>query len=328
MSTLDGGRGMLESYATAMQLTAELLDDQFTKAVELLTSLDSLLIVTGLGKSGLIAQKASATFNSTGTRSVFVHPVEALHGDLGIVHKGTSMLAISKSGGNEETLEFVRQFKNVTGEPVISLSEPESKLAEISEIALVIPKLPEIDQWDLAPTISSSTSMAICDTLAIAVQQAKGFTAEDFAQFHPSGTLGRRLLLSVGDLMLKGSDLPLISSDAKLSEVLYQISAKKQGLAILVRDDGVYFGTITDGDLRRLTERNEFDLQLSGEECVALSRRGTDLPHVQSGSTTTSTKAFDCLLQMKSAQITSLVVLEDNKVIGLIRMQDLVAAGL
>ena len=319
---------MLQAYAEAMAQTADLLDDQFVRAVETLANLQSILIVTGLGKSGLIAQKASATFNSTGTRAVFVHPVEALHGDLGIVHKGTGMLAISKSGGNEETIEFVRQFKLVTGEPVISLSEPNSKLAELAEIELTIPKLPEIDEWDLAPTISSSTSMAICDALAIAVQQAKGFTADDFAQFHPSGTLGRRLLLSVGDLMIQGGDLPLISADAKLSEVLYQMSAKKQGLAILVESNKEYFGIITDGDLRRLTERDELDLQMSGRDCVASSRRGKDLPSVISGSTSTDTRAFDCLLQMKSAQITSLVVLDEHAVVGLIRMQDLVAAGL
>ncbi len=319
---------MLASYERAMHDTKTLLDDSFTAAVELIAGLKSILVVTGIGKSGLIGQKAAATLNSTGTRSVFVHPVEALHGDLGIVNEGTAMLAISKSGGNEETLEFVRQFKNVTNGSVISLSEANSKLAELSDIGLAIPKIPEIDEWDLAPTISSGTSLAICDVLAICVQQAKGFTIDDFAQFHPSGTLGRRLLLSVGDLMVDGDDLPQISADASLNEVIYEMSSKGLGVALLTELDGRFFGMLTDGDIRRLAERHKLDLEVSGRDCYGLSRRDTGVPDVSHGSIDSESRAYDCLARMRDSQITSLVVLDDERPIGLIRMQDLVAAGL
>ena len=248
---------MLASYVSAMRDTQDLLDESFVNAVRLVAKLDSILVVTGIGKSGLIGQKAVATLNSTGTRSVFVHPVEALHGDLGIVSSGMATLAISKSGTNEETLEFVRQFKSVTNGSVISLSEANSKLAELADIALTIPKLREIDEWDLAPTISSSTTMAICDVLAICVQQQKGFTVNDFAQFHPSGTLGRRLLLSVKDLMIEGASLPQISANASLNEVIYEMSSKGLGLALLTESDNQFFGVLTDGDIRRLAERHK-----------------------------------------------------------------------
>ncbi len=327
-NALDEGRRMLASYERAMHDTKTLLDDSFTAAVELIAELKSILVVTGIGKSGLIGQKAAATLNSTGTRSVFVHPVEALHGDLGIVNEGTAMLAISKSGGNEETLEFVRQFKNVTNGSVISLSEANSKLAALSDIALAIPKIPEIDEWDLAPTISSGTSLAICDVLAICVQQAKGFTIDDFAQFHPSGTLGRRLLLSVSDLMVDGDDLPKIAADASLNEVIYEMSSKGLGIALLTESDDRFFGMLTDGDIRRLAERHKLDLEVSGRDCYGMSRRDTGLPDVSHGAIDAEARAYDCLARMRDSQITSLVVLSDERPIGLIRMQDLVAAGL
>ena len=325
---LEEGRRMLTSYERAMHDTKTLLDESFNRAVELIATLESILVVTGIGKSGLIGQKAAATLNSTGTRSVFVHPVEALHGDLGIVNKGTAMLAISKSGGNEETLEFVRQFKNVTNGSVISLSEANSKLARLADIALVIPNIPEIDEWDLAPTISSGTTLAMCDVLAICVQQAKGFTIDDFAQFHPSGTLGRRLLLSVHDLMVKSDALPTISADASLNEVIYEMSSKGLGLALLTESDDTFFGMLTDGDIRRLAERHRLDLEVSGRDCYGLSRRDEGLPDVIHGSIDAETRAYDCLERMRDAQITSLVVLDGDRPIGLIRMQDLVSAGL
>ena len=319
---------MFESYGSAIQSTSDLLGDSFVRAVELIANLESLLIVTGIGKSGLVGQKASATLNSTGTRSVFVHPVEALHGDLGIVTKGTAMLALSKSGSNAETLEFVRQFKNVTSGKVISLSEPDSRLSRSADIELTIPQVPELDEWDLAPTVSSCTSMAICDILAICVQQSKGFTRNDFAQFHPSGALGRRLLLSVSDLMIEGDALPISPFDSNLGHVIYEMSSKGLGLSLLVNESGQYYGMLTDGDIRRLAERHKLDLDMLAKDCYELSRRGSDLPSIQHSSIGPSTKAIDCLEQMKSEQITSLVIHEAGRAIGLVRMQDLVSAGL
>ena len=319
---------MLAHYTNAMQATANLVDENFQRAVDVLVQLDALLVLTGLGKSGLIGQKAAATFSSTGTRAVFVHPVEALHGDSGVVEPNAALLAISKGGGNVETIEFARQFKSVARGPVITLTEPNSNLESFGDIALHIPKLPEIDEWDLAPTTSTLTTLSLCDVLAICVQQRRGLTAEHFAQFHPHGTLGKRLLLHVQDFMVSGDALPLQPMNASFSEVLYEISSKGLGSVILVNADFNFYGMITDGDIRRLLERNEEVTKLSAQECFQLSRRGADLPQVTHGTTTPETKAIDCLHQMQVDRITSLVVLQEDKPIGIIRLQDLIAAGL
>ena len=325
---LEHARGMFDQYTDALLATKALLGTSFLETVSHFANLTGILVITGLGKSGLIAQKAAATFSSTGTSAVFVHPVEALHGDLGVVDKNSSMLALSKSGSNQETIDFALQFRNVTDGKVVSLSEPHSKLAAVADIALSIPNLPEIDSWDLAPTTSSLTTLAVCDILAISIQQQKNFSAEDFAQFHPSGALGKRLLLHVDDLMIRGSSLPLIEKGSPSSAVLYAMSAKGQGLVLLTERNGLYFGMLTDGDIRRLIERDEPVTSMNGEQCFEASRRGKDLPQVKQGWVSRQTKALDCLRIMEEARITSLVILEQEKPVGLVRMQDLVAAGL
>ena len=319
---------MLAHYVQAMRATSDLVDTDFQRAVDAISQLDALLVVTGLGKSGLIGQKAAATFSSTGTRAVFVHPVEALHGDSGVIEPKAGLLAISKGGGNVETIEFTRQFKTVARGPVITLTEPNSNLESYGDIGLHIPKFNEIDEWNLAPTTSTITSLSICDVLAICVQRQKGLTAEHFAQFHPHGTLGKRLLLHVRDFMVSGDALPLQPVNASFSEILYEISSKGLGSVLLVNADSSFFGVITDGDIRRLLERKEDLTNLSAQECFQLSRRGTDLPRVVHGTTTADTKASDCLQQMQRDRITTLVVLEENKPIGIVRLQDLIAAGL
>lgn len=327
-SSLDNARKMIASYADAMLATRDLLDESFARAVSAISLSNSTLILSGLGKSGLVGQKSAATFSSTGTRAVFIHPVDGLHGDLGVVDSNSSLIAISKSGSNEETIEFARQFKAVANGPVITLTEPESKLETIADIPLHIPKLPEIDEWDLAPTTSTITSLAILDILAICVQRKKGFNAEDFAQFHPRGALGKRLLLHVSDFMIERSELPIRNTDAEFSELIYEISSRGLGLVLLVRKDGSFVGVLTDGDIRRLMQRGEPITQMNAQECFDSSRRGKDLPQVNKGWTTSDTKAIDCLRQMQRDQITSVVILEDDKPTGLVRMQDLVAAGI
>ena len=238
------------------------------------------------------------------------------------------MLAISKGGGNEETIEFARQYRSVVNGPVITLTEPASRLEDLADIALHIPPLPEIDEWDLAPTTSTMTSMAVCDVLAICTQQSKDLTADDFAQFHPSGTLGKRLLLNVGDLMISGTDLPIQGLNVSFADLVYEISSKGMGMVLLTEKNGELFGVLTDGDIRRLMARDEPVTEMTAAECFRASRRGDDLPKVDRGWTTADTKAIDCLSQMQIHQITSLVILEGQTPIGLVRMQDLVTAGL
>ncbi len=330
MSAVARAGEMLDRYAHAMRATRELLDERFARAVELIAGLDSILIVTGLGKSGLVARKVAATLSSTGTRAVFVHPVEALHGDLGIVEGGAALLALSKSGGNEETIEFARQFKAVVAGQVVSVTEPDSRLAAVADIALEIPPLPEIDAFDLAPTTSAVTTMAVCDALAILAQQAKGLTEHDFARFHPSGALGKRLLLSVDDLMVKDAALPIVGAGQSSADLFYEISSKGIGMAIVVDVEGGHAGVVTDADIRRLLLRGEPYAELSAAECVARSRRGDEsrAPAQVHGATTRRAKAIDCLRQMQANQITQLVVLEGDAPVGVVRLQDLIAAGI
>ena len=337
-SLLARAGGMFDRYAAALVAAKGLLDGRFAEAVRVVAELDSILIVTGLGKSGLVAQKAAATLSSTGTPAAFVHPVEALHGDLGIVRPGAALLALSKSGNNEETIAFARQFKTVaaaapgggTEGKVLSVSEPGSRLAALADVALEIPALPEIDAFDLAPTTSAATTMAVCDVLAILVQQAKGLTEHDFAKFHPSGALGRRLLLSVSDLMIKGDALPLVRVDAGFADLVYRISSKGIGMAIVVEATGDHVGVITDADIRRLLLRGEPVGDLSVAECFARSRRGSEssAPATVRGSTSPAAMAIDCLAQMQGDQITELVVLQGNRPVGVVRLQDLIDAGI
>ena len=321
---------MLDRYRVALEAAKHLLDARFARAVELIAGLDSILIVTGLGKSGLVASKVAATLSSTGTQAVFVHPVEALHGDLGIVRPGSALLALSKSGSNEETIVFARQFKAVTGGQVVSVTEPDSKLAAIADIALEIPALPEIDEFDLAPTTSAVTAMAVCDVLAILVQQAKGLTERDFARFHPSGRLGRRLLLSVDDVMIKGKALPVVDTASHFPDLLYTISSKGIGMTTVVDEGGAYVGVVTDADIRRLLLRGEHVNRLTVAECFERSRRGSEssAPSDVDGSASADTKAIDCLRQMQANQITELVILDKDRPVGVVRLQDLIAAGL
>ena len=320
---------MLDSYGAAMAEAKGLLDERFGKAVDLIANLDSILIVTGLGKSGLVAQKAAATLSSTGTQAAFVHPVEALHGDLGIVRPGSALLALSKSGGNEETIAFARQFKVVAGGQVVSLTEPNSRLAAIADIALDIPALPEIDEFDLVPTTSAVTAMAVCDVLAILVQQAKGLTERDFARFHPRGTLGKRLLLSVDDVMIKGAGLPVIDTASHFPDLVYEISSKGIGMTVVVDEARRHVGVVTDADIRRLLLRGENVNRLTVAECFQRSRRGTEsaAPTEVDGSASADTKAIDCLRQMQANQITQVVILDGDRPIGVVRLQDLFAAG-
>ena len=240
------------------------------------------------------------------------------------------MLALSKSGGNAETIEFARQFKAVVGGKVVSITEPNSRLAGIADIALHIPTLPEIDQFDLAPTTSAATTMAVCDALAILAQQSKGLTERDFAKFHPSGTLGRRLLLSVTEVMIQGTALPVVGIAARFADVVYEISSKGIGMTIVTNAGGDHAGVITDADIRRLLLRGEHVAELTVAECFARSRRGTESRATADvhGVTTADRMAIDCLRQMQDNQITQLVILDDGRPVGVVRLQDLIAAGI
>ena len=327
-TALEIARQVVADEAVALQKLAESLDGGFGPILDTVLKANQI-VVSGLGKSGNIAQKIAASLTSTGTPAVYMHPVEALHGDLGIVSERHCLIALSRSGNTEEMLRFVAHFGRLGG-PVIGITQGrQSRLAELARHIILLPEVPEAGPLNLAPTTSCVLMLATGDALAMALLHQRGFQREDFAQYHPEGTLGRRLLLRVQDLMHAGDDLPLVRSEESFGHLILEITRKRLGLALVVEPDGRLVGTFTDGDLRRIFERVEDPRQLDARTAHARSRRSAAAPPVPISAIRSTHLAVDCLRIMRDAQITSLVVTDpDEKPIGLLRLMDLLKAGL
>jgi arabinose-5-phosphate isomerase len=305
---------MLE--AEAIQRVAQELGASFGHAVELLAAAKGRVIVSGVGKSGLIARKIAATFTSTGTPATFVHPVDSLHGDLGIVGRDDVALLLSKSGESDELFGLVEQLKRL-GVPVIAMTgAPQSALARQATVVLDAGQAEEACPETLAPTTSTTVSLALGDALAVTLLDVKGFRREDFAALHPSGALGRRLLLRVADVMLQG-DLPLLSSDRPMRDCVVLL-AKKRGTVAVVGKAGELEGVVTAGDLTRLMERSDRFLDVPVGEVMTRSPK----------STTRDVLATEAVSMMERHGIMALPVLDGGqKVIGMVHLHDLMRAG-
>ncbi len=319
---------VLEEVAALQQVAAG-LGEPFEQVIELLLIPGTQVLLSGIGKSGNIAQKIAASLASTGTPATFMHPVEALHGDLGNVSERHVLIALSRSGNTEELIRFATHFRRLGG-PVVAMTQGrESRLAELSRFALLLPDLPEAGPYGLAPTTSCMMQLAMGDALTMALFQARGFSPEDFARYHPEGTLGRRLLLRAEDLMVARERLPVVAVDAGVQPLLLEMSGKGLGLAIVVERDGRLFGTFTDGDLRRLCERVANWHDLKARDAHARSRRSPGTPPVPVSTVRPGRPAVDCLQIMRDAQISSLIVTDDHdRPVGVLRLFDLIAAGL
>ncbi|HUU97265.1 MAG TPA: KpsF/GutQ family sugar-phosphate isomerase [Phycisphaerae bacterium] len=325
---LDIARRVVADEAEGLRLLASCLDDDFDAIIERLKS-SSQVIVSGLGKSGQIAQKIAATLTSTGTPAVYMHPVEALHGDLGIVTEQHCLIALSRSGNTDEVLRFVAHFRRLGGPVIAIVQGRESRLAELCRQVILLPDVPEAGPLNLAPTTSCVMMLAVGDALAMALLHARGFAREDFAQYHPEGALGRRLLLRAEDLMHTGDELPLVRADDSFDHLIVEMTRKQLGLAVVVERDGALVGTFTDGDLRRVFERVKDPRRLEARAAHTCSRRSTLAPAVPISTVKASHPAVECLRIMRDSQITSLVVADDDdKPIGLLRLMDLLRAGL
>jgi len=250
---------VIRSQAEQVAKLAERLDDSFDQALDTLFNCKGRVIVTGMGKSGIIARKITGTFNSTGTPSLYLHPSEGMHGDLGIVTPDDVVLVLSKSGDTDELSQLIPPFKRL-GVPVIAIvGDIKSPLAEKADIVLDASVESEADEFNLVPTTSSTAALVIGDALAIVLLEMRGFSREDFALRHPGGALGRRLLLKVSDLMQTGDDMPVVRESTQIREAIIEITSKRLGLALVVDDDGKFVGIYTDGDLRRTVEKgNDF----------------------------------------------------------------------
>ncbi|MDE3035842.1 MAG: KpsF/GutQ family sugar-phosphate isomerase [Nitrospirota bacterium] len=311
------GKRVLAIEAKAIAGLIERLDQRFTDAVDLLYRCTGKVVVSGMGKSGLIGQKIAATLASTGTPAFFLHPAEGIHGDLGMVARHDALVAISNSGETEELLKLLPFVKRLNIPVIAMTGRIQSTLAKNSEVVLDVSVPEEACPMGLAPTASTTATLAMGDALAIALLQKRGFKEEDFAQFHPGGTLGRRLLLKVRDLMHQGMAIPRVPDQASAHEAILEMTAKKLGMTTVVDQTGKLFGIITDGDLRRVLEKG-LDLAAARAGDLATQRPKTIGPEEL---------AAKALQIMEQYSITALVVEDAGRVAGIIHLHDLLKSG-
>jgi arabinose-5-phosphate isomerase len=306
-------RGVLEIEADAIRAQIHHLDERFDRAVALLKSARGRVVCTGMGKSGLVLKKVAATLASTGTPSLFLHPAEAIHGDLGMVVEGDVVLAASYSGRTSELLRLAELVKRL-GVPLIALTaEGSSPLASHADLHVPVVIDKEACPLDLAPTASTTATLALGDALAMALLEARGFTSEDFARLHPGGGLGMKLR-RVEDLMHSGNDLPAVRFDASLRDAILQMSGKRLGITAVVDEEGRLAGCISDGDLRRLMETGDIDLHQAASECMHGSPRTIERHRL----------ASEALKEMEEHRITSLFVCDSEGVLeGAVHIHDL-----
>ncbi|WP_320820706.1 KpsF/GutQ family sugar-phosphate isomerase [Thalassolituus sp.] len=305
----------LEQQAVAR--LADYLDEHFTRACQMIIQCRGRVVVTGMGKSGHIGNKIAATLASTGTPAFFVHPGEASHGDMGMITAADVVIALSNSGETNEVTSMLPLLKRM-GTPLISMTgNPSSTLAKAANSHLYTGVEQEACPLDLAPTSSTTAALVMGDALAIALLEAKGFTAEDFAFSHPGGSLGRRLLLKVEDIMHSGDQLPVVNTSTRLSEALLVVTSKGLGMTTVQDDNGDLAGIFTDGDLRRAIDQ--------GVDIHACSM--SDIMTANCKTTTQGILAAEALKIMEDNKINALVVKNEQRTVGVVTMHDMLRAG-
>lgn len=313
---IDSAKEVLRIEAAAIEQQQNGLDQHFETACEQILNCEGRIIVTGMGKSGHIANKIAATLASTGTPAFFVHPGEASHGDLGMITPKDLVLAISNSGETPEVLTILPIIKRM-GVTLIGIAGvKESTLANLSDTFVYVPVSQEACPMNLAPTASTTATLAMGDALAIAVLNARDFNEQDFARSHPGGSLGRRLLLYVEDIMHRDDDVPMVKHDQSLSDALVEMSSKGLGMTGVEDEKGNLIGIYTDGDLRRsLADNIKLDSKI---ETIMSKDPITIRPDVL---------AAELVAMMKTNKISSILVSDEAKVVGALNMQDLLRAG-
>jgi len=312
--SLSIAKRVLRIEADAIAGLIDRLDARFEKAVEFLYACKGRVVVTGLGKSGIIGRKLAATFASTGTPSLFLHAAEALHGDLGMLSAGDVLVAISSSGETEELIELLEAVKRLRIQLITMTANAGSTMGLASDVVLDIAVKEEACSLNLAPTASTAAAMAMGDALAISLLERRGFKEEDFAALHPGGRLGNKLR-RVESLMHKGENAPRVLASAKMPDVIYEMSRKGLGLAAVTQPDGVVLGIITDGDLRRVMQkRKENVLELTAVDCM--TRNPVTLPRTE--------LAASALRLMEEKKITSVLIVDSSgRLEGVVHVHDL-----
>ncbi len=317
---LEGARQTLTIESDAILALRERIDVTFCAAVNMLSACAGRVVVTGMGKSGLVCQKIASTMASTGTPSFFLHPAEGIHGDLGMLKKDDVLIAVSNSGETEEILRILPVIKRMGLKMVTMSGNLSSTLARAGDVSLDVSVAKEACPLGLAPTASTTVTLAMGDALAVALLQEKNFKAEDFALFHPGGALGKRLLLRVEDLMHQGQEIPLVSQQTTVKEALFEITDKKLGITGVVDDDSALVGVFTDGDLRRCLEVGVESLEWTIVKVM----------NVKPKRILRQNLAAKALQQMEEYSVTSLFVFEqqeDTRPVGIVHLHDLLKAG-
>jgi arabinose-5-phosphate isomerase len=318
--TLKRARDVLDIEARGILSLIERLDENFVRAVDLLYHCKGKVVVTGLGKSGLICRKIAATLSSTGTPSLFLHAGDANHGDMGMINKGDVVLAVSNSGETEEILKFVPIIKRLGVKLIVMTGNSGSNLSTTADVVLNAGIKEEACPLGLSPTASTTAALALGDALAVVLLEKKGFKEEDFALRHPGGTLGRKLLLRVEDLMHRGAEVPLVTAETPMKEAILEITSKRLGVTGVVNGEGNLIGVVTDGDLRRGLESKGDIFAFKAKDLM--SRNPKTIP--------SDALAAHALTVMEEHSITSLFVLENGtkKPAGVVHLHDLLKAGL
>ena len=311
------GKRVLTIESAAIARLKDQLDNNFDNACQLCLDCSGKIIVMGMGKSGHIADKLAATLASTGTPSFFVHPGEASHGDLGMISRSDVVVALSNSGKTEEIVSLLPILKNMGIKIIAMTGDNNSKIATASDVHIDVGVEEEACPMNLSPTASTTAALAMGDAIAVALLEKRGFSVEDFAKSHPGGSIGKKLLLLVKDIMHTDKQIPIIFQDQKLAQGLIEMSEKALGMTAVINETGELVGIFTDGDLRRTLEAN-VDIQTTLMKEVMTQNCITVTPNFL------AVKAVEIIQDNK---ITSLVVIQENKIVGALNIHDLFRAG-
>ena len=316
-SIIEAARKTIETEAAAIKGLADFIDKDFEQVVELLMTFKGRFVVSGIGKSAIVGQKIVATFNSTGTPSIFMHAADAIHGDLGMVQEDDVVMIISKSGESPEIKFLVPLIKNM-GNPLVAMTGKIPSFLSLHSDYVLNSTVPvEACPNNLAPTSSTTAQMVMGDALAVCLMEQKGFTGEDFAKYHPGGALGKKLYLRVADIYPKEAK-PQVKSGDGVRQVIVEITRHRLGITAVLDDDGKLEGVITDGDLRRMLEKNgDVDLQ-----------RAKDIMSLNPKTIEAQTLAVSALNIMRQNNITQLLVTDENIYVGVLHLHDLIKEGI
>ena len=313
------GKEVIRIESEAVANLSDSIDGEFVKAVEVIYNSKGRVVLSGMGKSGLIARKIVATLNSTGTAAIYLHPTDALHGDLGMVRQEDVVILISKSGNTEEISNLIPMLKRLKVTLIAMSGNKNSKLGSECDIFLNISVKEEACPHDLVPTASTTATLAMGDALSVALLQKRGFTAEDFAYLHPGGSLGKRLSLEIKEIMIRGDKIPKVLENTSIKDVILEITSKRLGTTTVVNDAGKLTGVITDGDLRRLLERTLDIKDLTAKDIMTHNPKVIKENYLASFA----------LQQMENFKITAMIIIDDKSMpIGIVHLHELINLGL